>query len=154
MQFLAREEARSLQKKLDRQIADNPRPKLVLYYESANRDYSKAANAITAAIGEFTEVTLLFLFCVTGMGGAKEMLWTVAGGAIGYGEPQMVTSAGSTMPQGIGSSEVRKMIFPRCWRLPFCRFPAALMDAGPKWSSCPSRRGIHQQGWRDGGLVR
>ena len=67
MQFLARDEARLLQKKLDSQIADKPRPKLVLYYESGNRDYSKAANTITASIGKFTEVTLLFLFCVTGV---------------------------------------------------------------------------------------
>jgi len=68
MQFLARDEAGFLQKKLDRQIADKPKPKLVLYYESGNRDYSKAANAITASIGDFTNVTLLYLFCVTGDG--------------------------------------------------------------------------------------
>jgi hypothetical protein len=67
-QFLARDEARSLQKKLDRQIADKPMPKLVLYYESGNRDYFKAANAIAASIGDFTNVTLLYLFCVTGDG--------------------------------------------------------------------------------------
>ena len=68
MQFLANDEARFLQKKLDRQIADKPKPKLVLYYESAKRDYCEAANLITASIGEFTEVTLLFLFCATGDG--------------------------------------------------------------------------------------
>lgn len=36
MQFLARDEARSLQRKLDRQIADKPRPKLILYYRVTN----------------------------------------------------------------------------------------------------------------------
>ena len=68
MQFLARDETRSLQKKFERQIAGKPKPKLVLYYESANRDYSAAADAIAASIGDFTEVILLFLFCVTGDG--------------------------------------------------------------------------------------
>jgi hypothetical protein len=67
MNFLARDEANSLEKKLRRQIADQPRPKLVLYYESgASRDYSRSATAITASMGEFTEATLLFLFCVGG----------------------------------------------------------------------------------------
>ncbi len=68
MQFLARDEARSRQKKFDRQIAEKPKPRLVLYYESANCDYSRAADAIAASIGDFTEATLLFLFCVTGDG--------------------------------------------------------------------------------------
>src|SRR5262245_34704477 len=68
MQFLARDEARFLQKKLDRQIADKPKPKLVLYYKSGKRDYSKEANAITTAIGDFSNATLLYLFCVTGDG--------------------------------------------------------------------------------------
>jgi hypothetical protein len=50
MNFLARDEANSLEKKLRRQIADQPRPKLVLYYRGgASRDYSHAANAITAS---------------------------------------------------------------------------------------------------------
>jgi hypothetical protein len=67
MNFLAREEANSLEKKLRRQIADQPRPKLVLYFQGgASRDYSRAANAITVSISEFTEATLLFLFCVGG----------------------------------------------------------------------------------------
>jgi hypothetical protein len=68
MQFLARDEARLLQKKVDRQIAEKPRPRLVLYYESGNRDYSKAADTITVSIGKFTKVILLFLFCITGDG--------------------------------------------------------------------------------------
>ena len=68
MQFLARDEAKVLQKKLDRQIADKPKPKLVLYYESGDRDYSKAANGITASIGEYSKASLLYLFCVTGDG--------------------------------------------------------------------------------------
>lgn len=68
MYFLARDEANLLEKKLRCQIADQPEPKFVLYYKSGDRDYSDAANAITASIGEFTEATLLFLFCVSGDG--------------------------------------------------------------------------------------
>jgi hypothetical protein len=73
MYFLARDEANLLEKKLRRQIADQPKPKLVLYCESRNRDYSNAANAITESIGEFSEATLLFLFCVTGDGWNEDM---------------------------------------------------------------------------------
>jgi hypothetical protein len=65
---LAQDDAKLLEKKLRRQVADQPGPKLVLYYESSNRDYSSAANAITASIGEFSEATLLFLFSVSGDG--------------------------------------------------------------------------------------
>jgi hypothetical protein len=68
MHFLARDDAKLLEKKLHRQVADQPRPKLVLYHESSNRDHSSAANAITASIGEFSEATLLFLFSVSGDG--------------------------------------------------------------------------------------
>jgi hypothetical protein len=61
MNFLARDEANSLEKALRRQIADQPRPKRVLYYEGgASRDYSRAANAITASIGEFTEASFCY----------------------------------------------------------------------------------------------
>jgi hypothetical protein len=61
MNFLARDEANALEKKLRRQITDQPRPKLVLYDKGGiSRDYSRAASAITASIGEFTEATLLF----------------------------------------------------------------------------------------------
>jgi hypothetical protein len=66
MYFFARDEANLLVKKLRRQIADQPEPKFVLYYKSGDRNYSDAANAITA--GEFTEATLHFLFCVSGDG--------------------------------------------------------------------------------------
>jgi hypothetical protein len=66
--FLALDQAKLLEKRLRRQIADQPRPKLVLYYNSGNRDYSIAANAIAASIGKFTEATLLFSFSVTGDG--------------------------------------------------------------------------------------
>lgn len=67
MYFLARDEANVLEKKLRGRIANQPRPKLVLYYESgASRDYSHAANAIAASVGEFTEATLLFLSCPGG----------------------------------------------------------------------------------------
>jgi hypothetical protein len=73
MYFLVRDEAKLLEKKLGRQIADQPKPKLVLYYKSGNRDYSGEANLITASIGEFSRATVLFLFCVTGDGWNKEM---------------------------------------------------------------------------------
>jgi hypothetical protein len=68
MRFLAPDEARVLEKKLRRQMADQSKPKLVLYYSSGHRDYSSAANAITKSLGEFTAATLHFLFCVTGDG--------------------------------------------------------------------------------------
>ena len=68
MHFLAKDQAASLERKLQLQIADKPRPKLVLYYKSGDRDYSHAAKAITASIGAFDEATVLFLFCVAGDG--------------------------------------------------------------------------------------
>src|SRR6266508_2115744 len=68
MRFLARDEAKLMEEELRRQIADEARPKLVLYSKSSNRDYSPAAKAITASIGAFTEVTLHFSFCVSGDG--------------------------------------------------------------------------------------
>jgi hypothetical protein len=68
MHFLTRDEAKLLEKKLRRQITDRPRPKLVLYHKSGNRDFSDAAESITASIGTFTEATLLFLFCPVGDG--------------------------------------------------------------------------------------
>jgi len=115
MQFLTKDEARSVRKKLDRQIADKPRPRLVLHYRSGNHDYSKAANTITASIGEFTEVTLLYLFCVSGDGWSEgnDMRGTNAGGATGYGESPMATNAGSMTPQVIGSSAAREIVFPK-----------------------------------------
>jgi hypothetical protein len=73
MYFLGRHEAKLLEKKLRRQIADQPRPKLVLCYSSGNRDYSSVAKAITASIGEFTEATVQFLFSVGGDGWNKEL---------------------------------------------------------------------------------
>jgi hypothetical protein len=66
MHFIARDEAKLLEKQLRRQISE--KPKLVLYYRSGRPDYSDAAHAITASIGEFTEATLHFLFCVSGDG--------------------------------------------------------------------------------------
>ena len=68
MQFLDRDDAKLQEEKLRRQIADRPRPKLVLYYKSGHRDYADAANAIAAAAGAFTEATLHFQFCVSGDG--------------------------------------------------------------------------------------
>jgi hypothetical protein len=69
MHFLTREEARVLEKRLHRQIAEQPKPKLVLYYDSgSSRDYASAAHAIAASIGTFTQATVLFQFCVTGDG--------------------------------------------------------------------------------------
>jgi hypothetical protein len=66
MHFLGRDEANYLEKQLRRQIADQPTPRLVLYYRSGARDYSHAANAIAASTGKFTQVTLLFLWSLTG----------------------------------------------------------------------------------------
>ena len=73
MYFLARDEARVLEKKLRRQIVEQPRPKVVLYYNSGDRDYSSAANAITASIGKFSAATLNFLFCVSGDGWNEDL---------------------------------------------------------------------------------
>jgi hypothetical protein len=73
MHFLARDEARVLEKKLRRQIADQAKPKVVLYYNSGGRDYSIAANAVTASIGRFTEATLIFLFSVSGDGWNEDL---------------------------------------------------------------------------------
>jgi hypothetical protein len=66
MNFLNRDEAKVLEKKLRRQMADQPGPKLVLYYNSGAHNYSHAANAIAASTGKFTQVTLLFLWCLSG----------------------------------------------------------------------------------------
>jgi hypothetical protein len=68
MHFIAHDEARSLEKQLLRQIAGKSKPKLILYYDSGRGDYLAAARAITAAIGEFSEATLHFQFCVGGDG--------------------------------------------------------------------------------------
>ena len=57
-----------LERKLRRQIADQPEPKTILYYESGNRDYAASANAMAGSIGEFSEAALIFQFCVTGDG--------------------------------------------------------------------------------------
>jgi len=65
MHFLGRDEAKVLEKKLRREIAEQPGPELVLYYESGVRSYMDAANAITASTGKFTEATLLFLWCIS-----------------------------------------------------------------------------------------
>jgi hypothetical protein len=68
MRFLGRGETSVLERKLRRQIADQPEPKTILYYESGNRDYAASANAMAGSIGEFSEAALIFQFCVTGDG--------------------------------------------------------------------------------------
>jgi hypothetical protein len=68
MYFLTRAEAATVEKGLRRQIAEQPGPRFVLYYESGKRDYASAAQAITAAIGAFTRATVLFQFAITGDG--------------------------------------------------------------------------------------
>jgi hypothetical protein len=73
MHFLGRDEAHQLEKKLRREIASKLRPKLVLYYNSGNRDYAAAANVITASIGAFTEATMLFLYSISVDGGHEGM---------------------------------------------------------------------------------
>jgi hypothetical protein len=72
MYFLARDEPRLLEKKLRRQLAEQTRPKVVVYYDSGDRDYSAAANAIAASVGKFTEATLIFLYCLSGDGWTEE----------------------------------------------------------------------------------
>jgi hypothetical protein len=58
-----------IEKKLRREIAEHTAPKFVLYYESGSgRDYSDAANAIAQSAGTFSEVTLLFQWCLSGAG--------------------------------------------------------------------------------------
>lgn len=66
MNYLGRDEAREFEKRLRRQMADQPGPKLVLYYKSGTHDYSHAAEAIVASTGKFTQATLLFLWSLTG----------------------------------------------------------------------------------------
>lgn len=68
MNFLGRDEASLLDKKLRREIAEYAGPKFVLYYESGGRDYSRAADAIVQSTGSFSEATVLFSFCVSGDG--------------------------------------------------------------------------------------
>jgi hypothetical protein len=68
MNFFARDEAALLEKKLRRDIAEYADPKFALYYESGGRDYSAAANTIAQSAGTFSEVSVLFLFCVSGNG--------------------------------------------------------------------------------------
>ena len=78
MYFLAKDEANLLAAKLRRQIEGRPRAKLVLYYDSGNRDYPRAAKAIAASVGDFAEAHLLFLFGVTADGwdeGAANEMW-------------------------------------------------------------------------------
>jgi hypothetical protein len=68
MQFLSRQEAGILEKKLRRQLGSVDEPKAVLYYTSGRRDYAPAARLIAAAAGDFSEAAILFSFCVTGDG--------------------------------------------------------------------------------------
>jgi hypothetical protein len=68
MNFIARDEAKSLERKLLRQIAERPKPKRVLYYQSGKRDYGSDAQVIVAALGVFTKVTVLYQFAITGDG--------------------------------------------------------------------------------------
>jgi hypothetical protein len=68
MHFLPKDQAKILEKKLRRQLTEQSKPKLILYYNSGDRDYAKAAKAISEAGGNFSEVRVLFLFCVTGDG--------------------------------------------------------------------------------------
>jgi hypothetical protein len=73
MDFLTREEAKSVERKLLRQIAERPKPKRVLYYQSGKRDYAGAAQAIVAALDAFTKTTVLYLFAITGDGWGEFM---------------------------------------------------------------------------------
>lgn len=73
MHFIALEDARLLEKKLRRQIAEQARPKRILRYSSGDRDYHDASSTIVAALGKFTEATLCFLFCICGDGWNEEL---------------------------------------------------------------------------------
>ena len=83
---------------------------MVLYYESGNRDYSKAANTITASIRKFSEVNLLFLFCITGDGWSegnatderwrRYRLWRAANGD----ERRLYDAPGHRFERGEGDS--------------------------------------------------
>ena len=107
MQFLGRDEAKWHEEKLRRQIADRPRPKLVLYYESGQRDYSAAANAIVAAAGAFAEATLYFLFCVSGDGWNDDLAARERWDGTDDGGAQMATIADSTTRPDIDSKPGR-----------------------------------------------
>jgi len=54
MNFLRRDDASLLDKKLRREIAEYAGPKFVLYYESGGCDYSRAADAIVQSTGSFS----------------------------------------------------------------------------------------------------
>ena len=79
MNFLGRDEASLLEKKLRREIAEYASPKFVIYYESGERDYSDAANAIAQSTGSFSKATVLFLWAGDGDGweehSAKDRRW-------------------------------------------------------------------------------
>jgi hypothetical protein len=68
MQFLTKEETNALEKKLRRQIAEHSCPKHVIYYDSGDRNYFPAAEAIAQSLGKFSEATVLFLFSLSGDG--------------------------------------------------------------------------------------
>jgi hypothetical protein len=85
MHFLGPFETKRLEKLLRPEIAG--KPKLVLYYDSGHRDYAAAADIITASIGAFASVTMLFLFSIStdGEGTADErwiryQQWRIANG--------------------------------------------------------------------------
>jgi hypothetical protein len=73
MHFLGSFETTRLAKLLRRDIAG--KPKLVLYYSSGNRDYAAAADIITASIGAFSSVKLLFLYSISVDDGVVEGPW-------------------------------------------------------------------------------
>jgi hypothetical protein len=68
MYFLPRDEAKTLEKALRRQIEAQPKPRRVLYYDSGVRDYASAASLIASSIGAFTAATVLFQFAISGDG--------------------------------------------------------------------------------------
>jgi hypothetical protein len=68
MHFLSRDEAQVIEKKLRREMAGQPGPRLVLYYNSGAGDYTGAAQAIAGALGAFSKATVLYQFAVRGDG--------------------------------------------------------------------------------------
>jgi hypothetical protein len=83
MHFLGSFETKRLERQLRPEIAG--RPKLVLYYDSGHRDYAVAADAITASIGTFARVMMLYLFSISTEGDGTErwvryQRWRIANG--------------------------------------------------------------------------
>lgn len=113
MYFLGRDEAKVLEKKLRRQSAEQPGPKLVLYYNSGARSYIDAANAITASTGKFTEAILLFLWCIRDDAWNEKAVRTEGGAGLDIGDAQLVRTVGYLKRLDISSGPTRLSTYRR-----------------------------------------